>query len=320
MQNRDIAFDWRATMGLSSNSNASGNVPADIATYLDLVSDLCQDDGSYLYRTANRHTCACDDPIVMLHHVRLNKLCSTPADHRFFDSAVSYVRANKPMYFRDSEIERRMKNADGDCPMCGFRPVFHGPDANNRRSMMTHCQHIMNYNVDGDTDVFLRQARVWEGKNWPFAWMQGHKITAGVNGEKILQLNGSVPCQGCLELEAMETMEHAIFKLIETGNQPHFTKSGWSAPMSSYSEGSADQQLMRVKGVIADAQDSFSGSKEIRLNGAGLKLFITPVRSGMRHREVNFGLRVGGDQVKDYPGFQEFAHKLFEDLGVPTKA
>ena len=317
MHNRDISFDWRATMGSSSDNS---NVPADIAAYLDLISDLCQDDGSFLYRTANRHSCACDDPIVLLHHVRLNNLCSTPADHRLYDSAVSFVRANKSMYFCDSEIERRMKNADGDCPMCGFRPSFHGEDHTGRRTMMTRCQHIMNYSVEGDTDVFLRQARVWEGKSWPFAWMQGHKITAGVNGEKILQLNGSAPCQGCLEMEAVETMERAIFKLIETGNQPQFTKPGWSAPTSYYSEGSADQQLMRVKGVIADAQESFSNSKEIRLNGAGLKLFIIPVRSGMRLREVNFGLRVGGDQVKDYPGFQEFAHALFEDLGVPTRA
>lgn len=316
MQHRHIAFDWRATMGLSSTSKTEA--PADIAAYLDLVSDLCQDDGSYLYRTANRHSCACDDPIVMLHHVRLNQLCATPADHRLFDKAVSFVRANKPMYFSDSEIERRMKNADGDCPMCGFRPSFNGPDHENRRSMMTRCNHIMNYSVDGDTDAFLRRARVWEGKNWPFAWMQGHKITAGVNGEKVLQLNGSAPCQGCLELEAMEAMEHAIFKLIETGNQPQFTKPGWSIPTSYYCEGSADQQLMRVKKAVADAHDYFNGSKEIRLNGAGLKLFISPVRSGMRIREVNFGLRVGGDQVKDYPGFQEFAHKLFEEMGVPT--
>ena len=78
--------------------------------------------------------------------------------------------------------------------------------------------------------------------------------------------------------------------------------------------------LTSVKKAVADAHDYFSGSKEIRLNGAGLKLFITPVRSGMRIREVNFGLRVGGDQVRDYPGFQEFAHKLFEDMGVPTSS
>eukprot|EP01136_Pigoraptor_vietnamica_P007295 Opistho-1_new@41361 len=96
MQHRHIAFDWRATMGLSSTSKTEA--PADIAAYLDLVNDLCQDDGSYLYRTANRHSCACDDPIVMLHHVRLNQLCATPADHRLFDKAVSFVRANKPMY------------------------------------------------------------------------------------------------------------------------------------------------------------------------------------------------------------------------------
>lgn len=321
MTDREIAFDWRATMGITNDSpNNSGTAapPSDIAAYLDLVSDLCQDDGYYLYRTANRHTCACDDPMVMLHHVRLSKLCTTPADHRLYDSAVSYVRANKPMYFSDSEIDRRMKNADGDCPMCGTRPSFHGLDHNNRRTMMTRCQHIMNYSVEGDTDAFLRQPRVWEGKSWPYAWMQGHKITAGVNGEKVLQLNGSAPCQGCLEMDAMENMERAIFKLIETGNQPQFTKPGWNAPTSYYSEGSADQQLMRVKGVVADAQDSFSGSKEIRLNGAGLKLFITPVRSGTRVREVNFGLRVGGDQERDYPGFQEFAHALFESMGVPT--
>jgi len=49
-----------------------------------------------------------------------------------------------------------------------------------------------------------------------------------------------------------------------------------------------------------------------------LKLYIKPVRSGMRIREINCGLRVGGDQVNDYPGFQDFAHKLFDEMGVPT--
>lgn len=308
MQNRDIEFNWRATMG-------NPNTPAHIAAYLDLITDLCQGDGHYLYRTANRHSCASDDAMVMLHHVRLSALCTTVADHRLYDEAVAFVRANRPMYFCDAEVERRMKIADGDCPMCGFTPSFHGPDHNQRRSMMTRCNHIMNFSVEGDTDKFLRQARVWEGKTWPFAWMQGHKVTAG---GKILVENASAPCQGCLEMEAVENMERALFKLIEDGQHQRFTKPGWSSPVSYYCEGSSDQVYMRVKRAIAEAHDSFSDSKEMRLNGAGLKLFIKPVRSGTRIREINCGMRVGGDQVNDYPGFQEFAHGLFAEMGIPT--
>lgn len=311
------AFNWRATIAVNA---AASTLPADVCDYLDLLTELLEDDGHYLYRTANRHTCAVDDPIVMLHHVRLERLCRTPDDHKLFDRAVNLVRAIKPAYFCDSEIERRMSEADGDCPMCGFRPSFHGVDHEGRRSMMTRCNHISNFSVEGDTDQFLRQARVWQGKNWPFSFMEGRKITCGENGKTILRHDAGAPCQGCLELEAIERNEQALFKLAEVGRsaEHQFARPGWSLPVSSICEGSADQMLMRVKNIIADSQDSFSDSKEVRLNGAGLKLYIKPVRSGMRLREIHCGMRVGGDQVNDYPGFQAFAHKLFEDMGVPT--
>ncbi len=310
------SFNWRATI----SSAAVATLPADVCDYLDLLSELLQEDGRYLYRTANRHTCAVDDPIVMLHHVRLERICRTPEDHRLFDRAVTLVRAAKPAYFSDSEIERRMKEANGDCPMCGFRPSFHGEDHQGRRSMMTRCNHINNFSVEGDTDVFLRQARVWQGKNWPYSFMEGRKLTCGEDGKTVLREDGGAPCQGCLELEAIERSEQALFKLVELGQSAdqQFVRPGWSIPVSSFCEGTADQTFMRVKNVIADAQDSFSDSKEVRLNGAGLKLYIKPVRSGMRLREVHSGMRVGGDQVNDYPGFAALAHKLFEEMGVPT--
>lgn len=315
MYNREITFNWRSTMGNPAN------VPAPIASYLDLLSELFQDDGMYRHFTSNRHTCACDDPIVMLHHVRRTGMCVTPHDHRLYDESVSYVRGAKPMYFSDAEVERRMQAAESDCPMCGFRPVFHEPGSDGRRTMMMRCQHITNYSVEGDVEVFLKQARVWEGKSWPYAWMQGHKLTIG---DKVLRENGSAPCQGCLEMEAIERVEQSLLKLVTTSGQMQFAKPGWSSPVCSFwSERDADslrqdRLLMRVKSVVAEAQDSFGDSKEVRLNDAGLKLFIKPVRSGRSVREINFGMRVGGDQVADYPGFQDYAHSLFREMGVPT--
>ena len=226
-----------------------------------------------------------------------------------------------------------MTQADGHCPMCGTLPSFTGVDHEGRRSMITRCNHIMNYSTESEPDELLRRPNVWEGKSWPYAWMQGHKLTVN---DRILREHGSAPCQGCIELEAIEKLESALFQLVDgvATSEQAFEKDGWTAPMAAFFarfdkgwrskiEGKSydcDEVLLSVKRMVADAQDGWGNSKEVRLNDAGLKLYIKPVRSGMRIREVAFGLRVGGDQVQDYPGFREFAHAIFAEAGVPVDA
>ena len=334
MTDREINFDWRSTMGIAARGqNEHLTVPADIADFIDLATSLAQDDGCYPHRVANRHSCAIDDPIVILHHMRVSGLCKTAEDHRLFDRSIAFVRGHKPMYFCDAEVERRMTQADGHCPMCGTLPSFTGVDHEGRRSMITRCNHIMNYSTESEPDELLRRPNVWEGKSWPYAWMQGHKLTVN---DRILREHGSAPCQGCIELEAIEKLESALFQLVDgvATSEQAFEKDGWTAPMAAFFarfdkgwrskiEGKSydcDEVLLSVKRMVADAQDGWGNSKEVRLNDAGLKLYIKPVRSGMRIREVAFGLRVGGDQVQDYPGFREFAHAIFAEAGVPVDA
>jgi len=231
MSHPDFGYNWRATM---DNADA---VPVDVADYLDVVASLVQGDSYYPDRTASLHTCAIDDPIVMLHHVRRIELCSTPADHRLFDKALASVRQHR------------------------------------RRT----------------------------------------------------------PCMGCQEMEAFERIEQALFKLIGTTGLEKFAKPGCGSPVSEYTckwntkeacsaHGAAcDHVYMRVKRVMEKAHDGRGGT-ELRLNGAGLKLYMQPVRSPvMDGTGIAFGsMRVGGDQVDTYPGFQTFAHQLFTEMGVPT--
>jgi hypothetical protein len=324
MNHRDIEYNWRATMG---NAEA---VPADVADYLDLVASLVKDDGFYPTRTACLHTCAIDDPIVMLHHVRNEGLCSTLADHRLYDKAVASVRQHRRQFFCDAEVERRMKQADGACPMCGFEPVFHGEDHRGYRGQMTHCDHNIGHQVKtDDIAAYLRRPATWHGSTWPYGHWQGNKLTLA-DGSPLLPESRGARCIGCEQMAAYECMENALIQLISAPDLNRFAKTHWSSPVSGYQckwdtcKGSGvqgvpcDHVYMRVKHAVSKAHDSWHGSTELRLNDAGLKLYIQPVRGPfMAGREVTFGMIVGGDQVHDYPGFREFAHQLFAELGVP---
>jgi hypothetical protein len=328
MTHCDIDYNWRATMG-----NAS-SVPSDVADYLDLVASLVKDDGFYPHRTANLHTCAIDDPIVMLHHVRREGLCSTVADHRLYDRAVASVRQHRQAFFCDAEIDRRMKLAGGSCPMCGFVAVFHGgDDSSGYRGQMMHCQHNLGHRVKAaDIEAYLRRPSSWQGSTWPYAWMAGNKLTLASGKPFSSDGCGRTPCLGCQEMEAYERMEQALSKLVGESGLERFAKPGWSSPVSEYvckwdssaacgaqDTTACDHVYMQIKRVMHKAQDGWGGSTELRLNGAGLKLYIQPVRrTNMSGSQITFGMRVGGDQVNDYPGFQAHAHQLFTELGVPA--
>jgi len=317
----DMTFNWRATMG-----NAA-NIPADVADYLDLVTGLAQDDGFYQGFTASHHSCAADDPIVILDHVRRQGLCQTIADYRLYDKAVAAVRSNRKVFFDDAEIERRMKQADGSCPMCGFVTAFHsGVDPQGFSTMMTHCQHNLGHRVKPeDVEAYLRRPSSWQGHTWPYAYMVGRKIVCTDGAD----VEGLMPCAGCLEMEAAERMEAAFTALITMDNPERFAKPGWGSPLSEY--GCVKRQddctacgadicnatYARVKRALSD-KTGWSNSKELRLNGAGLKLYVRLPHTGMSLRQTIFSMRVGGDQEKDYPGFREHAHALFEGMGVPT--
>jgi len=320
-------FNWRATMG---NADA---LPADTADYLDLITSLVEEDGSYNYTTAGRHTCAVDDPLTMLDHVRRTGLCRTLEDYQLYDRTVAAVRLHRSPFFCDAEIERRMKEADGDCPMCGFRLSFQsGPDSQGYLNIMTQCNHYFGFRVKAaEQDELLRSAHAWQGKTWPYAWMQARKFTnaAGVMiGDD--EYDRSVPCAGCLEMEAIEKMEKAIFSLIASVAPGQFSKPGWGSPVSGYvckwettpECGSqavpCNHTYMKVKRALHEACTGWGESSELRLNDAGLKLYVMPPRTdSYHHYKVTSGLIIGGDQVDDYPGFRAHAYRLFQEMGVP---
>jgi hypothetical protein len=215
--------------------------------------------------------------------------------------------------------------------MCGFELVFHTGDyGDGYQPQMTHCQHNLGHRVKaGDIDAYLRRPSTWQGNTWPYGWMSGHKLTLP-SGKPLSSEGGRMPCAGCQQMEAYDRLEAAITKLVTADGLDRFAQPGWSSPVSSFtcdwpesvcSHGDdCNHVYMHIKRTMAETHDSFNSSTERRLNGAGLKLYIKPVRMPFRHGEKpTGGLRVGGDQVGNYPGFQEYAHQLFNELGVPTE-
>jgi hypothetical protein len=306
MSHRHFDYNWRATMG---NADA---LSADVAAYLDLAASLAQDDGFYPTMTANYHTCALDDPMPMLHYMHRQNLVETIADHRLYDKALAEVRRHRLACYSDAEVERRLAQADGDCPMCGFRIVWHGANSQNVSTQMTHCQHNLGHQVPSDgVDAYLRRANSWHGKHWPVAFMQGHRLRASHGDPQ----QHTAPCSGCLQMEATERTEQALLRLVTTPGAERFAKPGWGSPVSAYKGLPDDHVYMRVKRTVQETNNGWS-SRELRLNDAGLKLYLQPVRAGRGLREVDCGMRVGGDQVNDYPGFREFAHEIFAEMNV----
>jgi hypothetical protein len=138
-------------------------------------------------------------------------------------------------------------------------------------------------------------------------------------------------CRGCRQMELVESMEKALFRLIASVGRGDFQSPGSGSPVSQFAcncnstqECVADatqpckHTYTGVKRVMEEALGHCGGSMEVRLNGAGLKLYIQPARANGFGRAVMCGMRIGGDQLHYYPGFQAFAHSLFTEMGVPV--
>lgn len=65
-----------------------------------------------------------------------------------------------------------------------------------------------------------------------------------------------------------------------------------------------------TKELLLSAMDVVDSAREYRLNGAGLKLFVTVSSEG------NITARVGGDQLKDYPKTAPLIGKILNRPGL----
>ena len=97
-----------------------------------------------------------------------------------------------------------------------------------------------------------------------------------------------------------------IIDLVRIGIHPkqQTQPSGWACPVSHLID------MIMLKGLEKIAEDIASDPcKEIRLNGAGLKLYT-------RSYKCIITVSIGGDQANQYPDFVDAARKLISTYEI----
>lgn len=86
-------------------------------------------------------------------------------------------------------------------------------------------------------------------------------------------------------------------------------RPGWGNPCSYLLE----RLMLRQKPFLDKIMGDYTGhSHEMRLNGAGLKLWWTVQR---KNSKTKFTCHIGGDQAKEYPFFVAQANNLIKKHG-----
>ena len=86
-------------------------------------------------------------------------------------------------------------------------------------------------------------------------------------------------------------------------------RPGWGNPCSYLLE----RMILRQEPFLNKIAGDYTGqSHEMRLNGAGLKMWWSVERdpTSLKGEEAKFKCRIGGDQARDYPFFVERVEKL----------
>jgi hypothetical protein len=322
MSVQDYPFDWQRGIHES-------RVTTQAFDYLNMLQDLFKDDREFWSLTVPYHTCACDDAFVLLDHARRIKLMNSVEDFRDWDATYQCVKAGHVLFYSDAEVDRRLQQADGNCPLCGFRcEVERGGDS--RRAVVRRCHHFISTHTTGDVEKQLKLPRVWSGRHWPYERYSGRKLTGDHPAARFA--DDATECAGCMAMHQYVAMEDALFQLAHDGYEPEKSHefgcpvAGLLCPRGAcnFSCGSqgklkCDGSYLAVKRLMQEADDGYSGSKEVCLNGAGLKLLLEAPRTPMMGpAAVSSFMCIAGDQVDKYPGFAEHAHKLFESMGIPT--
>jgi hypothetical protein len=103
---------------------------------------------------------------------------------------------------------------------------------------------------------------------------------------------------------SMETFLLKQFFLDMLNLSYEAVRPGWGNPCSYLLERLMLRQEPFLNKIVGDYTNS---SHEMRLNGAGLKLWWTVHREGV---DARFTCHIGGDQAREYPFFVDRVEKL----------
>jgi hypothetical protein len=298
-------FNWRAI-------NPGLSVPVPVADYLDIVCELVRDNIPYYHRAVQN--CDVFDTVHVLTWLRDNGHV-TGADEALWKQAHDALLANRNVYMTAAEVEGRMKAADGACPFCGFQ-ISYSTEENDRGGSFafSRCSH-WRFDYVGQTDqsVMLRHPKSWAGKRWPYSW--DRKIARDDGSPLMLEM--SLHCNTCRTADAHRIVgarvHQFLIEAVEKAQTPGWSNPGWSHACSATVREERSLERM-ARDIVTD------DSHEFRLNGAGLKLYTRGVKVGIMRREVQFNMRVGGDQASAYPEFVEWANNRLAELKLTEDA
>jgi hypothetical protein len=180
MRNEDL-IDWRKT------TPAADSYPANIAEALDLASDLAA--GSTMNFFWFRHADDQDtfDKVRLLEFVKEFGVHTTDQEKAEWDAVIDWVKSRQTPFMCKAEVELRLQNADGHCPMCGAEIAISagGPEHKLGHHVMMRCQHF-NYTHVDDRDAAVRRPRTWSGARWPWQAFSG-RLLAHDDGQPVTE-------------------------------------------------------------------------------------------------------------------------------------
>lgn len=315
MYNDDL-FNWRLHTAMGNLSDAQ-------ASYIDLVASLAMGDVGY-FHFAGREGCDHFDPAVMLDWVKESGLVD---DANLHDGAYKALTAGRKPFMTKDEIEGRMKVADGHCPFCGTLCSFHDHKDPSGRfyQVMSHCHHL-SINAADDPESALRRPSVWQGKRWPYSFAGLEALPDGtpLRDEPYI----SHHCMVCHRDTAIDKLRpKVVAALVDWYTQAN--REDWrglgSSPVSAlrcaFCDGTTASggPCSHVMGQIERWANEILGNEhtELRLNGAGLKLYARGVHVGFGFTsDVTFSMRIGGDQASHYGPFIAYASERLTAAGI----
>lgn len=317
MSYNDDLFDWRR------HTSAPGLDEAQ-AAHIDLIASLARGDVGY-FHWVGRHACDHFDPATMLTWAKKTGLVTGAADLRFHDDTHAVLVAGRKPFMTKDEIERRMAVADGHCPFCGDQVSFNSEkDASGRGyHVLGHCYHFR-IDLTDDPERTLRSPSAWQARRWPygFAGLEARPDGTPLRDEPYI----SHHCMSCRRETAIEKLRPKVVAALvdwyAQGGRDEWRGLG-SSPVSALrcdaTTCDCTEPCAHVMGRIERWADEIVGKEhtELRLNGAGLKLYAQGVRVSFGfHPEVTFSMRVGGDQAGHYPAFTAYAGERLVAAGL----
>jgi hypothetical protein len=183
MRNSDL-INWRNT------TPDADSYPAHVAEALDLASDLAASSPGLFYWFRHAEDPDSFDRVRLLEFVAFFGVHTTEEEKAEWRKITDWVRKHQAPYMCKDEVDLRIKNADGHCPLCGGHVGRIGSEPKGDRGYrMSRCGHFK-FDYVPDPDESVRHARSWFGGRWPYDQVSRQPL-ADDNGQPLVRERSS---------------------------------------------------------------------------------------------------------------------------------